>query len=399
MNSQGVWRGLLRASVARCLVFVALLSATSAATAQQKEVALSGFAYSGDAGSIAQRFPYTKKYEAALKAAGDSPAKRIAQAVKQAPPQHLRLLPQIAELKGSDQALAVALVVNAETVSVEQFGELRKLLVLVKGQVLFFDFKSMSVARAYPISFASIDTFPYDPSEADVLARLTQVYEGAGGKPGLFARFANALAKATIPETAAQQLQVTQVSIKPEALEFIPAAVKSAPGSVETWAADMLAEALSTRAGVPIIPYAKGYAIGNVMSMSIADGDVFNLKLPKPDHEISLELSGFKKIKYGEAAAGVSYIYGAYAKLAIEEPLMGRKPFNSALKNGEVKLVPATQVYVDDFPAFYDSLNLMFVKLAQALDGQGNAWVKSAAAAPDIERQIEQTKELIKKCK
>ncbi|RQO57258.1 hypothetical protein DBR47_15620 [Paucibacter sp. KBW04] len=399
MNLNGVLGGLLRSFVPRCFVFVSLVGVASATSAQSKEVALSGFAYSGDATSVAQRFPYTKKYEAQLKAIGESPAKRIHQAVKLAPAQYLQVVPQIAELKGADQALAVALVVNAETVSVEQFGDLRKLLVLVKGQVLFFDFKAMNVARAYPISFASIDTFPYDPSEEEVLARLTQVYEGAGGKPGLFARFANALAKATVPDTAAQQLQVTKVSIKPEALEFIPAAVKSAPGSVETWAADMLAEALSTRAGVPIIPFSKGYAIGNVMSMSVADGDVFNLKLPKPDHEISLELNGFKKIKFGEAAAGVSYIYGAYAKLTIEEPLMSRKPFDTALKNGEVKLVPATQVYVDDFPAFYDSLNLMFVKLAQALDGQGNAWIKSAAAAPDIERQIEQTKELIKKCK
>ena len=66
----------------------------------------------------------------------------------------------------------------------------------------------------------------------------------------------------------------------------------------------LVGEALSTRAGVPIVPYAKGYAVGNVMSMRISDGDVYNLKLPKPDYEIGVELSALRKVKYGGAAAG-----------------------------------------------------------------------------------------------
>ena len=85
--------------------------------------------------------------------------------------------------------------------------------------------------------------------------------------------------------------------------------------------------------------------------------------------------------------------------LFISEPVAGKVYLNTALKNGEIKLVPVTQTYVDDFPAFYDSVNGLFVKLSEALDGRGNAWVKTAAAAPDIDKQVNDTRELIKLCK
>ena len=371
----------------------------AAALAQQTEVALAGLAFSGDAASMAQRFPYSVAYEQALKAAGKPAYAMLRESIAQNPLQQLKLVTQIDELKGRDQAIAVALVIGSETISVEQLAGLHKLFVLIRAQALFFDFKSMAVVRAYPISFAHIDTFDRAPSADEIRVRVRGVYEGAGGKPGIFARFGSTLAKATMPSSTSRYLQVARIGIKPEAMASIPAYLSSSQTIAETWAADLVGEAISTRAGVPVIPYAKGYAVGNVMSMRISDGDVYNLKLPKPDYEISVELSALRKIEYGKAAAGTSYIYGSYASMKIEEPVMGKVYMNTPLKNGEIKLVPVTQTYVDDFPAFYDSVNGLFVKLSEALAGKGNDWVKSAAAATDIDKQISDTRELIKLCK
>ncbi len=58
-----------------------------------------------------------------------------------------------------------------------------------------------------------------------------------------------------------------------------------------------------------------------------------------------------------------------------------------------------TDPLADDFPAFYDSVNGLFVKLAEAIDGRDAKWVKAAAAAPDIDKQINDTRELFKLCK
>jgi hypothetical protein len=40
-----------------------------------------------------------------------------------------------------------------------------------------------------------------------------------------------------------------------------------------------------------------------------------------------------------------------------------------------------SQTYVDDFPAYYDSANGMFVKLSEAIAGKSNPWIKTAASA------------------
>ena len=371
------------------------------AHAQVTEVALAGIAYSGSASTIKNRFPYSQQYEEQKKNAGTTIHQDIYQAINKMAPENLKITPQIEEIKGRDQALVTALVVGSETVSIEQFGQAHKLMVLIRGQAMFFDFKSMNIVRSYPISFAYVDLLDHVPTQAEVLTRVKMVYEGANDKPGLIGRFANTVAKAKMPSQVARYIQIADVQIKPEALSSLPDYIKSEPGAVETWAADLAGEAISTRAGIPIIPYAKGYAIGNVMSMRISDGEVWELKLPKPDYEISIEFSGFKKVKFSEVEGGAtSYVYGAYSGIKINEPLSGKIFLETPLKNGETSVIPASQKYIDDFPHFYNALNLTFVKLAQVLDGRGDEkWMKSAASAKNIDQQISQTKELIKTCK
>lgn len=384
-----------------CLLMVGLSSSQAAVAQQPTEVAFAGFAFAGSASTIEARFPHSWRYEQELKAAGTSAGQIILRQLEASTPRNLRIISQIDSLKSVDQALAVALVIGAETVSVEQLGDVHKLMVLVRGQSMFFDFKSMNVVRSYPLSFAYVDLLDHVPSTDEVQARVRRVYEGTGDKAGVLARFVQSLASAQVPAQVPRFLQVTSMQLKPEALDVLPASIKSEPGAAETWAADLISEAISTRVGVPIVPYAKGYAIGNVMSMRISDGSVFELKLPQPDYEIKAEVSGFRKLKFSEIQDGAtSFIYGAYAQVHIEEPLSGKVYLSTALKNGETRVIPARQRYVDDFPHFYDAVNGLFVKLAQAMDGkEDRKWLKSAASAKDIDYQIAGTRELMKQCK
>lgn len=372
-----------------------------AASAQGTQVAFAGLAYAGDAASLEKRFPFSREYEKRLEGANSRVDAQIRAAIAKAAPRNFEVLPGlIDELKGRDQALVTSLVVNSETVSVEIFGELRKLFVLIRGQALFFDFKTQTVIRSYPLSFAYIDVFDRQPTQEEVLARVRSVYEGAAGKPGMFARYAAVLADASIPSQVPRFLKVTDVTVSETVAASLPAYLKESPGVMETWAADMVSEAISTHAGVPIIPYTKGYAVGGVFPMRISDGTVFNLKLPDADYAISVDLTNVKKVQFGQVAAGSSFIYGTFATVKIQLPSMGTSYLNSSFKNGETKLVPATQTFVDDFPAYYDSWNALFRRVAEAMAGKDQAsWLKAAASASDIDSQLLKTKEMIQLCK
>lgn len=385
----------------RCaaLLVVWAASAQCASAQQAVDVAMAGLAYSGTANTVEGRFQYSRRYEEEQKKAGTPVGQQLLAMMTATPPRHLRLVPQLDELKGRSQALAAALVIGSETVSAEQIGAAHKLTVLIRGQAMFFDFKSMNVVRSYPVSFAYIDALDHAPQPDEIFARVKLVYQGVDGKPGLLARFASTVTQAEIPAQVPRYLQVTSVKVTPEALDTLPAYLKSEP-IAQTWAADLVGEAISTRAGVPIVPYAKGYAIGNVMSMRISDGTVFELQLPKPDYEIAVELSGFKKVKFSEVQGGAtSFVYGAFAQMRIEVP--GVKTYlNTALKNGESRVIPASQQDVDDFRHYYDAVNGLFVKTAQLMGGKGDEkWLKTAAAAKDIDQQISVTRELIQQCK
>jgi hypothetical protein len=390
----------MRGMLATLAVFAAGAGMACLAHAEGAQVTFAGVAFSGAADTIAARFRHASAYENQLHAAGDSGYKHAVAAMKQQPAQNLSIATApVAELKGRDQALVTALVLTSETVSVENFGDVRKLFIQERGQAVIFDFKSMTMVRSYPFSFAFIDNLRHDPTPQEIQQRVRLVFEGTAGKPGMYARYAQALATAASPAQVVRYLGVTQVSVAPEVVEQLPGYLKSDPAVYETWMADVAAEALSARHGVPMVPYAKGYAVGHVMSMQVADGDVYNLRLPEPDYTIGIDFKGLRKVKFSETGAGASWVYGALANLRIADTGGPLVYLDTPLKNAEVKVVPASQTLVDDFPAYDDAVHGLFTKLADAVAGGDLKWARAAAGAKDIELQLSQTKDLMNKCK
>jgi hypothetical protein len=358
------------------------------------EVAFAGFSYSGEKQSIPVRFPYTTEYEKTL---GGRKIDGLLQPVlASVQPKNFTLIPRIDNLIGRDQAVAVSLVVTSETVSTEQIGAIYKLLVQVRAQTVFFDFKSMMVLAAYPMSFAYIDQLSSPPTEIDKLRDIGYVYNGIDGKPGIISRFTQTLATANLPSSATKFVQVTKVNIGDEARAEFPKQYEN--GEAETWIADSLSEAISTKMNVPILPFKKGYAIGNTMSFTVSDGSVYSLKIPDSDYELSIDLIKLKKVNYEEQAAGKSIIYATYTTIKLELP--GSTVYLDAnFKNGEVKIVPSTQVDTDDFPAFQDSILGLLNKFAGVISGDGNPWLKASASGDNVDKQVIATRELLQSCR
>jgi hypothetical protein len=370
---------------------------TPAASTASTSVAFAGFAYAGDFTNIDTRFKYSKRYERALLAAGSDINARIRQLLSGRQYPFDLNFSESSENKG-DEVLVTALTVTGETVSQEEFGSVHKLFVQVRAEALIFDFVSKKIRRTYPLSFAYLDVLNHSPRDAEIDERVTKAYEGAQGKKGILARYADALSASTLPHNGDLFLQITKVSIAPEAAPAIRPELAAVAGAPESWVADHFSEALNSQAGVALFPYSPGAAIGGAMQMRLANTD-YNLKFPDPDWDIDLSLNGVKKVTYAQNAAGTSYVYGSYVTVKVIRHGALQPLLDAEFKNGEVKEVPASQTYVDDLPAYSDSIRGLFDKLAQVLGGQDLPWLKSAAMTPDISKQITATRGLLQKCK
>jgi hypothetical protein len=375
--------------------FIGLILFSFIQIANATEVAFAGFAYSGDNQSISDRFPYSERFQNSLGKSGVNGL--LMQSMQSLNPANFTLISHIDDLTNRDQAISVAFVVTNETVTVEPVGKVYKLFAYIRGQALFFDFKTKTVLRSYPFGFAYLDALYEKPSDADINSAISYVYLGKNGKQGLIDRFKSALTTAALPTSVSRYVQVSSVEVGDEAKTYFPSHFTSSVS--ESWLADTFSETIADKMSIPILPYSKGYAIGNVMSMTVSDGSIFNLKLPEPDYKFSINLTKLKKVTYEETEAGKSLIYGAFANIKLEEPLSGHVYLDDQFKNGETKVVSAMQVTTEDFPAFQDSIRGLFNKLSDEVAGRKSSWLKSASTNKNIDKQIISTRELLKSCK
>lgn len=379
------------------LIFIAFGFWVTSGTAFAVDVTYAGLAYAGSRSGQEVRFPYSLRLDALLKA-------ELLNDVKELHPSAYKLtLDHINSLAATDQAIAVALVITNETSSVENLGPVQKLFTYVRAQALFFDLKSMTVVRAYPLSFVFLDTTTATPTDQQKLDAMKIVYFGRDGKPGILQRFEVAITNATLPTNVSKTVGITSVILGTEAKQAFP--VSYGEGESEIWVADQLAEAISQKSGIPVLPYKKGYATGRLLY--VINENSYNVEIPKPDYEIDVELSRLRIVPFDTKPAGRSLIYASYANIKVElresngkdASVLFKNYLTASFKNGVTKIVPASQNETDDFPAYQDSILGLFGQFADAVEGVRTPWLKAATVTPDIEKQLISTQTVFAKCK
>lgn len=365
------------------------------------EVGYAGFAYAGSADTIAARFPYTSQIVPPSVDGADhvlaAAEIQLRDRMRAAKPKSFDLsVDSLATLEGRDQVILVALVITGETVSTERIEDYTKLFVNLRAQALFFDFKSQTVLRAYPISVVYLGATRVDPGDAEKRARVAELLVG-GRLPSIVDHFVTKVEGAALPTSVTRFVGVTNVSIADPAAEVLRSYLPG-NGVAETWIADEFSESFMDKTGIALVPFAQGYAIGNTMATRLADGTAFSLKVKETDYSVSLDLLGLKKVKYAEVPAGTSYIYGTLVHVLIQEPILHKAYFDSSLKNGEVKTMSALQTSVDDWPAYEDSISGLFQKFSATVSGAESKWIRSAAVL-DLSGQIATTHTVLNSCK
>jgi hypothetical protein len=376
-------------------ITVSLLTAPALA----QEVSFAGFAFAGDHATVQQRFPHTYRIEKSL--AGVPSGQRLSQTVvartyaeskpilQFAPPDKL------ASLKGSDQTMLSVLLLTGESVSTEQFGTYYKTFVSLRGEALVFDYKSKTIVRSYPISVAVFDAGEEAPDEQAIETLVRDLLLRADGG-GLVSQYVKRMGAATLPSPATRTFQVRRATVGPEALSMLPAALRNDPGLAGQVMSDAFGAVLASKLGISLLPTGMGQALG-VMSFRLDNGDAYDFKLGEGDYLFDLAINRFVKVKSGENAVGASFVYGVHGNIRFFEPALNTEYLRTDIKNGEVKLVPAGQLSLDDYPAYEAAMRGLFLKFAAALQPQPDMkWITTAAADKTIGKQLDSTRNILK---
>ena len=102
-------------------------------------------------------------------------------------------------------------------------------------------------------------------------------------------------------------------------------------------------------AGVEMLPYLKDYA-NTRMALAFVNGDAVMFEIPEATYAVDLDLRGFMKIPGKKTPAQQQWVYGAYLDVRVYEPEFNVEFFKGQLKTAVQKIVPVSQVRVDEFP-------------------------------------------------
>lgn len=386
---------------ARWSAFVALAFLFSPMVAFAQPVTFAGFAFAGDYATIGERFPHAAKIDQSLKNQPDglSLSRLVIDRAYAGAHPTLEYAPRdvLTNLKAADQALMAVLLLNGETVSTEHIGNYYKTFVSLRADVLIFDYKSKSVVRSYPISVVMFDAAPQPPTPASIESYVKELMLREDGG-GLLTQFTRRLSTATLPRPGTRTIQVKRAELTAEAMQVMPAGIRDNPALAGQMISDAFGSILAAKLGVSLLPTGLGHALGT-MSFRLDNGDALDLKIGEGDYLFDVKLNKFARIKSGENNVGASYVYGVYSHIRFFEPALNTEFLNSDLKNGEVKVVPANQVDLDDFPAYEAAIRGLFLKLADALVQPESKWIVTAAAAKDITKQIDASRAILKASK
>jgi hypothetical protein len=342
------------------LVLICALSGISFAAEDKIPVYYAGFAFLGDSADIEKNYPYS--FQLSQEKEGDQFVieNLYSKRVKSIDLNGAELvINELGDLK-QGAGFSLAFAIDDETVSVEEVAGVHKLVIDLSYQLLVFDFQEMKIVACYPLAIQYIDTFDDKPTTEDIREIITSLYLTNNLSLNIPDLTVERLQKIAFKQSYSANIQVDEVIVEEKAFSHLPAKYGNDVDNFKSFVARIFNKNLSLNQGVSVLPYSKGSAIGNKMSARFANGEVYNLLLPEPDFTTQITVRGFKKVCTDEKAAGSCWVYGSYVKLTIIQPLMGKVYLDEKLKQGASKIVPASQKTVNDWPAYQDSLLLLF---------------------------------------
>ena len=343
----------LRAVVAAAALLFASFSASTLAESKLPEVFFGGFAFSGRVDDVGKTFPISSSIN--IPTADGTPflALKAREFFKKHQDQFSRIKLQFGVARSEDTSLVMALALTDEKILKEEFSDFNKLVISLGFELVILNFKDQEVVCSQPIYLELIDAAKGAFDDSMLKNRVREMIEG--DKSQLFSAI---LDKASVIQTRSKNqstLQIRNVSLGEKALPFLPKTLQRTPRAYTQAVAQQFGSLLCMKADLALLPFAKD-GLNTKMALVFSDASALQFKIPNSTFAIDLEVKGFKKVLDNKTDAEALWIYGAFAGIRVYEPEFNTVFFDSVVKHGVTKVVPATQKSVDEFPVVSEAL-------------------------------------------
>ena len=280
--------------------------------------------------------------------------------------------------EGKTQMLA--LVMTEEQVLTEQLGKVHKCVVQLGFELLLLDYKggAPSVVCSQPvfIEYRDAGRAPFNPARVSAIVRKMIV----GNDCQLAGVLKEKCARLRVLGKGQGTIKVRKVVVGDKAKPFLPAAFKAGDLYAQ-FIAQQFSALMAGKAGVEMLPYLKDYA-NTKMSLAFVNGDAVQFQIPEATYGVDLDLRGFKKVPGKRTRAEQLLVYGAVLDVRVYEPEFNIEFFNAAEKHAVQKIIPASQLRVDEFPVVSEAFKGVCLKVIE-----------------NIQKDAKTQKNVIKKCK
>ncbi|MEM8548130.1 MAG: hypothetical protein AAGF46_08215, partial [Pseudomonadota bacterium] len=288
--------------------------------------------------------------------------------------------------------IVMAVALDRERVSRERFafrqGERTKLIVEASLQLIFYDLATGELVDNIPVSAAINHVLTDDAQLASETARLARLlYLGGDDFDGLLQQAANALRTFKPRTEDGLRFQLTALDLHERTAAILPRTLL--PDQIRQSLGQSFSTRLAEQTPVSVVPFARGYAIGNQLPGRFSNGEAFNLTLPEPDYAFAIELKNFTQHVQEDKR-----IFAVQAFLRFTEPFTDTTLIASDYRMGIYKLESTARIESDDWSAYQDSVDALFDAFIEQLKKPDRAWHRQHARAKESFQQFERAGEL-----
>jgi hypothetical protein len=413
--------------VAGVLIFASVGFVLRAAAAEDLEpvrLHWAGWSFAGDAAAVARSFPrchavYLEEEKTRL----NVPLREVA--ARSLPPGVELVVGDLIQLQGRS-GLGLTFALDGEYVTVERMSDFHAVSIWLSGQILVFDFGSAQLLASFPVGVLLSSATQAEPSEEFLRAKVRGLLlEQEGGQEGgeprenkvnLLAEFGRRLKELKLRRDYPVKVQLRDVRLADKTRAKMPRGEGEngeALRAFRHFVGGSFSKAVSSQLNLPLLPFViptgedgagRPALAGAGQSMAIlmdqvADGKVYNLKVPEPDFVFDLEVAGFSKAVVVESRGVKKWAYVSYVDASFREPLRDTVLLQQRVVYPSFEDIPDGAV-IDDWSAYRSSLYQLLNRFGGALSASPDPeWLDAQPAPAVLRGQLQATSRKLDLCR